>query len=272
MLVTGGEGMIARALPFGLKLSRAQLDVRDPAQVFEVVTREHPSAILHLAAVDIRQAEENPLAAYRTNVVGSYHLACAARERQTPFVFLSSGAVFNGPAGTVHDESAIPDPVNVFGQTKWLAELLLRETLRDLLLVVRTGWVFGGHQSHHLKFVDRAIELAARAEPIEAAVDAEGSPTSVADLVSALQELLLSGASGTVHVVNAGSGTGRDMAAVIVAAMRSASRIVDVRGKDLQNPGPPRPPSEALISTKVVLRPWPEALREYVFAKVPVRG
>lgn len=271
ILVTGGEGMIGRVLPFGVKLSQRELDVRSPEDIERALERHQPSAIVHLAALDIRQAEADPLAAYATNVLGSYHVACAARRRSIPLVFLSSGAVFNGDVGAVHGETAPPDPVNIFGQTKWLAEILLRETLEDLL-IIRTGWVFGGHQAYHRKFVDVALELALRGEPIQATVDQWGSPTFVHDLVGEIRRLLLSGVYGTVHVVNAGAASGMDIAREIVRVTGSRSELLEVKGVDLPNPGPRRPASEVLVSRRVRLRPWGEALREYVLARVGVRA
>lgn len=273
MLVTGGEGMIGRALPFGRKLSRRDLDVRNAAQVADVVRAHAPSAILHLAALDIRQAEADPKNAYATNVLGTSHLARAAREHQIPFIFFSSGAVFGGGPGVVHDEEAEPDPVNIFGQTKWLAEMLLREMLDDHL-IIRTGWVFGGHQAHHRKFVDLAIERARQGEPILAASDHWGSPTLVTDLVAELERLLQDGTRGLVHVVNAGVATGVDIARVIVETLGSRAEISPVRGTELPSPGPPRAVSEGLCSREQRLRPWPAALAAYVqsvLVHAPVR-
>jgi len=195
VIVTGGEGMIGQALPFGLKLARRDLDVTRPAEVAAVVRERKPSAIVHLAALDLRGAEADPRQAYAVNVLGSYELARAARTAGVPLLFLSSGAVFGGGEGAVHDEGARPAPVNVYGQTKWVAEILLRETLDDLL-VVRTGWVFGGHQAHHRKFVDVAIGRARAGEPIRATTDQWGSPTSAADLCAELERLLVAGERG----------------------------------------------------------------------------
>lgn len=263
VLITGGEGMIGRALPFGVKIGRRDLDVTDAAQVAAAMRRQRPSAIVHLAALDIRQAEADPMHAYATNVVGAYHLACAARAARIPLLFLSSGAVFAGGPGEVHDEEAAPRPLNLYGQTKWVAELLLAETLDDLI-IVRTGWVFGGPQAHHPKFVDRAIALARRGEPIQATVDQTGSPTAARDLAAEIARLLVEGERGLVHVVNAGHATGAEMAREIVDALGSRSPVQPVRGQDLADPGPPRPASEALTSLRVRLRPWQEALRAYV--------
>jgi dTDP-4-dehydrorhamnose reductase len=88
LLVTGGAGLVGQALPFGIKLTRTDLDVRDRGQVFKVVMAHQVSAILHLAALDLRYCQVNPLEAYKTNVIGTYHLACVARELNIPMILV----------------------------------------------------------------------------------------------------------------------------------------------------------------------------------------
>src|SRR5687768_3490263 len=182
VVITGAQGMIGRAARFGIKLSRHDLDVTERHAVATLARTHAPSAVLHLAAVGIENAETHPDLAFQTNVFGSYLVALAAAASKVPLIVLSSGAVFGGRGREMHDESASPDPVNVYGRTKWLAELIVRQTWKESL-IVRTGWVFGGHQAHHRKFVDLVVERALCDEAIDAASDDWGTPTSVFDLL-----------------------------------------------------------------------------------------
>lgn len=269
VLITGGDGMLGRAVLWGIKTDRSTLDVTDSEAVFTTVRQLQPSAILHLAALDIWRCEEDHLQAYRTNVLGTYHLANVAREIRAPLIFLSSGAVFNGAFGVIHDETAKPDPVNVYGQTKFLAELFILATVPDVL-VVRTGWVFGGHQAHHRKFFDIAVEKALGNQTIDAVVDRWGSPTYLDDLLSALERLIVSRARGIVHVANRGAATGEDIARKIVSTLGSGSSIKQVKVAQLAACGkqPLRAVSEVLASTTMSLRPWDAALHDYLRNRV----
>ncbi|HUS39693.1 MAG TPA: NAD(P)-dependent oxidoreductase, partial [Pirellulales bacterium] len=220
ILVTGASGMVGRALSWGIKLTRGDLDVRDQDAVQQTIREMRPAAVLHLAALDIRQCEADPLAAIRTNVLGTRHVAQAGRDADIPVILLSSGAVFNGPAGTLHDENSRPDPVNIYGQSKQLAEIVLQET-HENSLVVRTGWLFGGHQAHHQRFIERAIEQARRSDPILGTRDEQGSPTWIDDLEAEILRLISNGSRGIVHVVNAGIASGYDLALEIVRILDS---------------------------------------------------
>lgn len=266
VMVTGANGMIASHVPFGQKVSRADFDITCPAQVASACDRLNPSGILHLAAHGIRQCELDPRMGYRTNVLGAYYLALEAEARSIPFVLLSSGAVFNGPRGAVFTEESPCDPVNLYGQTKHAAELLACH-VTPRALVVRTGWVFGGHDGAWPKFIDSAIVSAERGEPIVASGDHDGSPTLVTDLVRELQRLILAEAVGVVHVVNDGAGTAADVAREISTLAGSTSMVREVSASDIQPDGPKRSSSEALVSRRTRLRPWREALKEYVVSR-----
>lgn len=263
ILITGGEGMIGRVWPEGLKPSQTQLDVCNQEQIEAYVQAKRPSAIVHLAALDIYQAETNPSLAINTNVLGTYHLAQAAAKSRIPFVFISSGAVFNGGPNDIHNEGSRPQPVNVFGYTKYISELLLQDIAEDIL-IIRTGWVFGGNQAHHRKFVDLVLEKARRDEPIEAVSDRWGSPTYVVDLVQEVSRLLQTGQRGLVHVINKGKASAYDMAKVIITSLQSRSELQEKKQADFAQTGPKRAVSEAMHSRVTSLRSWQEALKEYV--------
>lgn len=264
-MVTGAGGMIGSALPWGLKLSRAELDVGQLFTLTQKLDALRPEAILHLAALDIRQSERNPLLSMKVNVLGTLGLAEYARSRGVPFVFLSSAAVFNGPRGSVFFEEMPHDPVNIYGQTKHLAEVLIQKSCPGAL-IIRTGWVFGGHGAHHRKFVDDAVEKARAGAAIEATDQQQGSPTYVRDLVSVVAGLLEKCESGIWHVVNEGAATPVEIAEAIVGTLRSRSPITLRPNAHFQD-GPARSASEVLGSRKIRLRSWREALIELIHAE-----
>src|SRR2546425_1145028 len=99
VLVTGANGMIGRAMSFGMKCSRRDCDICDRVQVKRALDHFAPEVIVHLAASDLRTCERDPVAALANNVKATHDLAVAARERRIRLIFLSSSAVFSGPRG-----------------------------------------------------------------------------------------------------------------------------------------------------------------------------
>ncbi|MDH5741460.1 MAG: sugar nucleotide-binding protein [Nitrospira sp.] len=76
-------------------LSRADLDLTDSSAVEKTWLRPKPSVVIHCAAMSrTKDCEENPELARRMNVEATAHLACLSED--IPFIFLSSGEVFDG--------------------------------------------------------------------------------------------------------------------------------------------------------------------------------
>ena len=96
----------------------------------------------------------------------------------TDYVF--SGA-FDG-APRPYDIDDATGPLSVYGKTKLAGEQAVHEVLPDAH-VVRTAWVYTGVGSD---FVGVMRRLAAGDGPVNVVADQIGSPTYVADLVSAL--------------------------------------------------------------------------------------
>jgi O-antigen biosynthesis protein WbqV len=85
-------------------------DVRDRAQIDEVVATEKPEIIFHAAALKhLPMVEANPIEGVLTNVVGSRNVAEAARAHGTSLVVMIS------------TDKAV-NPASVMGATKRLAE------------------------------------------------------------------------------------------------------------------------------------------------------
>lgn len=260
--------MIGCAVPWGRKLLRNEFDLERSSEVPRNLASLKPTGILHLAALDIRQCERDPALALKVNVFGALRVAEYAREQGIPFVFLSSATVFSGPRGSTFHEDSDPDPLNIYGQSKLLSELLIRKS-DPRALIVRTGWVFGGHGAHHRKFVDSAIARARAGETIQASDEQEGSPTFVKDLVSTVTELIDERASGVWHVVNSGRATAAEIAATIVKSLGSSSRIELLPNAHFQSTSagtPARSPCEVIASRTLALRSWREALAERIQA------
>jgi len=178
-------------------------------------------------------------------------------------LLVSSIAVFNGLKAAPDSESDLPDPINVYGATKWHAERATAAVPQHL--IVRTGWLFGGGPSDK-KFVGQILNLAATRTTLEVVADRFGSPTSAEDLAIGVRRLLAEGAQGLVHLVNAGEAVSRyELACQALAFAHLQVQVQPVSSSFF--PGlAPRPRMEAARSERVGswLRPWPEALQDYV--------
>lgn len=264
ILVTGGTGMVGRQLPFGIKTDFSQLNILLEESVNSALRRYRPDVVVHLAAnANMVDCEKNPGKAYRTNVTGTYNVAKACGEFGVRLVYLSSCTVFSGQKRSSFEETDPPNPLSVYARTKLAGEWIVQD-LAARYLIVRTGWLFGGGRSGDKKFVGLCLRKFEAGKGIIAISDRHGSPTYVPDLANALYELIICQAGGIVHLVNSGSASYFE-----IAKFLKESGNFDVK-VEAGNPlagmpyQPPRGRHETLSSKTKTMRPWQEALSEYV--------
>src|SRR3989344_704777 len=263
VLITGSGGIIGSYFNFGQRVNKEDLDVTDEKSVFEAFALRKPEIVIHLAAeTDVEKCEKDPVLAWRVNVLGAFIVAKACREFGAKMVYVSTAVVFSG-RGSSHTEADIPFPLSVYGRTKYAAELAVQDIAPDYL-IVRTSWVFGGGPARDHKFVGKIIgQLRGGVSAIKAVTDQVGSATFAKDFVERLKLFLEENRSGIVHVVNSGQATRYAMAREIVLSMGSGATVEPVSYEDFGLRAD-RASSEVLTSALPPLRPWQDALKEYL--------
>ncbi len=265
ILITGAGGMLGSYIDFGVRLDHHSLDVGDLASVRAACAAHRPRVIFHLAAAtDLVGCEKDQAQTYHTNAIGTYHMALAARDIGAKLVYVSTSAVFDGKKEAPYREDDMPNPQSVYGHSKYLGELAVRGILDDYM-IARTCWIFGGGPEKDHKFVANIIRQAQNSK-IEVIGGKRGSPTYGKDLVQELVHLAEEDARGTYHIGNAGAPTRVEIAREIVRAVGSRAEVVEADASVFEKkyPGAGARGNESIESEKITLRPWQEALREYV--------
>jgi dTDP-4-dehydrorhamnose reductase len=208
ILVAGAGGFIGKKIDEHFRrdhetisLTRADLDITSGPAVDDIVSRIRPDLVVNCVVLGLEASEADPEAARAVNIDGPANLGRAAAKSGGAIVHFSTNYVFGGDRRegyyTVDDE---PQPVNVYGETKWAGEqALAAECSRHF--IVRTSWVYGGSKA---SFFDRAIASLRGGESVEAIADNWGSPTFVEDLIERVEEVIDLGKFGTYHIANSG--------------------------------------------------------------------
>ncbi|MGC1343372.1 MAG: NAD-dependent epimerase/dehydratase family protein [Candidatus Binataceae bacterium] len=129
-----------------------QVDLRDAPAVREVVARERPEAIYHMAAqMDVRRSVADPAFDAQVNIVGFLNLIEAAREHGLKRVVFSStgGAIYGEQDTFPADEEHPRRPVSPYGIAKLSTEGYLfyyRAQYGIDYLALRYGNVYGPRQ------------------------------------------------------------------------------------------------------------------------------
>ncbi|MFA6095220.1 MAG: NAD(P)-dependent oxidoreductase [Candidatus Paceibacterota bacterium] len=273
IVVIGAAGALGSYFTHEIRLSREDLNITDTMKMKDIMRRLRPQVVVHLAAVtDMKLCEEDPEMAERVNGLATENIATAARDIGARVVYISTNAVFDGEKAAPYAPTDEPHPVSVYGRSKRRGEIaVLASDPRNL--VIRTSWIFGGGPSHDRKFVGKMLPKLLSGEAVKAIGDVRGTPTYGRDLAKAVEQLMQDGASGIVHVVNAGNASRYDMAALVRDVIGSKSDVESVpqsafpgTGNTLRN--------EMLDAEKNTLRPWQEALAEYIRDewKISIKG
>lgn len=269
-LITGAGGMVGSYIDFGIKTTHRTLDVTDLNEVRRVVHAHQPKAILHLAAeVDFDRCERDTTAAYNVNAVGTYNIAIAARDVGAVMVYVSTSAVFDGAKNEPYTESDIPNPASHYGHSKYLGELAV-QGVSDNYIIARIAWVFGGGPGKDQKFVAKILNQIN--QPVIRVVrDVRGSPTYGKDLIRGIKQLMLEERRGVFHMANVGAPTRADVVREILAVTGKTNtvRIEEVEQNFFGADYAQRSANESMVSKGEYMRPWREALREYIETEWP---
>lgn len=163
ILVTGANGLLGQKLVTLLQqrdhvdliatarsssvqhISRGKfqlLDVTDKKQVDAVIALVKPEVIIHTAALtQVDDCETNREACLLNNVTAVEHLVEACQANNVHLVHVSTDFIFDGSAGPL-DESAKPNPVNFYGESKLKAEQVIQNSSISWS-ILRTVLVYG---------------------------------------------------------------------------------------------------------------------------------
>jgi dTDP-4-dehydrorhamnose reductase len=142
--------------------------------------------------------ERDPGRARSANLEQPLNLARTAAEQGARFVYFSTDYVFDGRGGPYAEDDP-PNPLSVYGRSKYEAELALAEALGEAQLTVRTTWVFGPERQGK-NFAYQLVKTLSDGRCLVCPSDQVSNPSYGPDVAAAVVALAEAGRSGLVHV------------------------------------------------------------------------
>ena len=267
IVITGAGGQLGRALKSAFTghqlvlLDHKTLDMGAP-HAAQALVALFPELIVHTAAyTDVDGCERDPEEAYRVNALGARHAAQASADLNAALVFVSTDYVFDGTKGAPYLEDDEPNPLSVYGRTKWEGEQFVR-ALAPHHYITRTAWLYACGFNN---FVTRILQLAGERPRLGVVTTEYGSPTYAPDLAAAIACLVQHPAYGTYHLVNSGEASRYQFARAILDNAGLRDYPLDALNT---YPRAALPPAYGVLSNTraaalgITLRPWTDALRE----------
>jgi dTDP-4-dehydrorhamnose reductase len=211
LIIIGKTGTLANAFSricnvrgiHHIMLGRHEVDISDLADIERMVKHYNPWAIINTAGYSkIDEAENQAEDCFMVNSVAPKFLSTVCRKYGIQFVTYSSDLVFDGKKNHPYLESDFVSPLNIYGQSKAMAEENVLKNDPDAL-IIRTGAFFGPWDKRN--FVHDALKLFSIEQEFAAPKDVIVSPTYVPDLVHTTLDLLIDEANGIWNISNKGS-------------------------------------------------------------------
>ncbi|PZR00311.1 MAG: dTDP-4-dehydrorhamnose reductase [Cereibacter sphaeroides] len=258
LLVFGSTGQVAQELrrraPDAIFLSRAEVDLSDPAACAAAVASADVEAVINAAgytAVDKAESEEELATVINGAAPGA--MARAAAKRDLPFLHISSDYVFNGSGDVAWHTDDETGPLGAYGRSKLAGEHGVHAA-GGSFVILRTSWVFS---SHGTNFVKTMLRLGKQRDSLAIVADQIGGPTAAGDIADALIEIARlmrqgNGAPGTYHFAGAPDVSWADFAREIFHSAHLPTKVVNITSAEY--PTPARRPHNSRLNCSTTER------------------
>lgn len=267
ILLFGANGQVgfelARSLlPLGdvIALNRENADLTDLEKCRATIQTIQPDVIVNAAAYTaVDKAETERETAFLINAKAVEVFAQEAKKVGALLIHYSTDYVFDGTKNTPYLEDDLPNPLNVYGESKLAGEQAIQASGTDYV-ILRTTWVFAARGQN---FVKSILRLAAEREELNIVADQIGAPTSARFIADATAHILRQAQcersaktfiSGIFNLTNSGETSWFGFAEKIVALARLQN--VDLKNRLINPipttayPTPAKRPANSRLSTE----------------------
>jgi dTDP-4-dehydrorhamnose reductase len=175
--------------------NRLTADLSQPENLRHLIQELSPNIILNAAAYTaVDRAESEPELAMTINGDASRVLAEEAAKLNALLVHYSTDYVFDGTKQAPWVEADVPNPLSVYGNTKFAGERAI-QNVGGRYLIFRTSWVYGPHGRN---FLLTMLKLGRERDQLRIVDDQFGAPTSSSAIADATRRAVDRALSGTV--------------------------------------------------------------------------
>lgn len=237
ILITGANGQLGydfQRLFDELKeeyiaTDRDDLDITDIEKVREFVKDKNIALIINCAAYNnVDKAEDEPELCKKLNTYAPRDLAIVAKEIGADYITYSTDFVFDGEKRAPYTEEDIPNPLSIYGKSKYKGEKEVFKVKPDSF-VVRTSWVFGIANNN---FNKQVINWSKSKDELSIVDDQISSPTYSKDLAYYSWELIKTKKYGLYHLSNDGEASKYDQGKYVLDKIGWQGKLNRAKTKD----------------------------------------
>ena len=205
------------------------LDITNIEKVREFVKDKNITLIINCAAYNnVDKAEDEVEFCKKLNIYAPRDLAIVAKEIGADYITYSTDFIFDGEKKTPYTEEDIPNPLSVYGKSKYEGEKEVFKVKPDSF-VVRTSWVFGVANNN---FNKQVINWSKSRDELSIVDDQISSPTYSKDLAYYSWELIKTKKYGLYHLSNDGEVSKYDQGKYVLGKIAWQGKLNRAKTKD----------------------------------------
>ena len=280
VLVTGANGQLGQAIQFVagnypninfVFCSSSDLDITNKENCDSIFNKEKPDFCINAAAYTaVDKAESEPEQAHLINCIGAKNLAETCKEFNAKLIHISTDFVFDGSKNSPYNETDLPNPKGVYGQTKLEGEIAIQEVF-DAYFIIRTSWVYSQFGNNFMKTM---LRLASERTSLSIVNDQIGTPTNAVDLAECLVTIITEHSKlntehyGIYNFSNEGQCSWFDFAKKIFEINQVKIDVIPIPTTQFPTPAE-RPKYSVLDKTKIKstfgieIKPWEQSIEIY---------
>lgn len=192
---------VHRDITPGKSYNFIEADICDYVIMEQIFRNVRPNVVINCSAISVPDyCETHKEEAYRCNTKAVESLAVMCNSSNSRFIHLSTDFVFNGRTDRLYKEDDLPDPVNYYGLTKYLAEQSVSKICTNYAIVriiVVYGKPYPGQHGNILSLVQQKLF---GGEQIKVVNNQWRTPTYVSDVVKGVELLSDFSVNGIYHI------------------------------------------------------------------------
>ena len=229
------------------------IDITDFMAVKSFLDVNSCSHIMHTAAMtNVDACELNPEECYKVNHLASQHLFEIAKEKNLHFTLLSTDFVFDGEQGN-YSETDTPNPLSIYGNSKWLAEQALINSGYTHWAIARTIIVYGvGYSLNKSNIFSWLINELTQGKEVSLITDHFRAPTWAEDLSNGCLAIAKNDHTGIYHLCGPEALSIFDIGIRVARFLGVSETLIKASDSNALNQAAPRPPRTGFNLTKAI--------------------
>ncbi len=245
-----------------------KMDISNFDSIYQFCLKEKVDIIINAAAyTQVDLAEQEMESAYLINCTGVFNIVEVCKKLSIFLVHVSTDYIFDGAYNGEYTEDMIPNPISVYGKSKWEGESKVLESGIPSI-IIRTSWLYSEYGKNFLKTI---LKLTKEKEELQIVNDQTGTPTYAGDLADVVLKCIEKKnqivSPEIFHFSNSGVCNWYEFALLINLISGNSCKILPIYEKDY--PTIAKRPKNSLLSKEklkkflnIKIAPWEESVEK----------